>query len=169
MTPDLAGRAVDDRATDNPVRIVQISPNNSLSPAGARIFFASLCLGTLLVSGSIAALGYWLVLPFAGAELVLLGFVLGYSMRRGRYREVVSVGADEIVIEKGLGRAEFREVFPRHWSRVCLEPARLRGYPSTLSIVCHGRHCLLGDCLTETERVSLASRLRELIEPVDVR
>ncbi len=149
-------------------RIVQILPNASLSPRGALYFFMSVAGATVLVSGSAVAAGYWPVLPFAGAELLLLGLVLRRLQRRARYREVVRISADKIVVEKGENRVQERLEFQRHWSQVQLRRSRAGNHLSHLWIMSQGRGCEIGRCLTETERIGLARRLREFIGPVNV-
>lgn len=149
-------------------RIVQIEPNASLTPRGARLFYMSIVAVTVLVSGTAAAAGYWPVLPFAGAELVLLGLVLRYLQRRGRYREVIRISDKKIVVEKGENQVQERLEFVRHWSQVELRRSRVSHHASHLWIVSQGKGCEVGYCLTETERIGLARRLGEFIGPVNV-
>jgi uncharacterized membrane protein YfcA len=51
-----------------------LAPHCSLSTRGALLFFGSVCLATFGVAGVATFLGYWPVLPFAGAEMLLLGW-----------------------------------------------------------------------------------------------
>jgi len=46
-----------------------LTPHCSLSVRGAVLFFGSVCLATFGVAGVATAMGYWPVLPFAGAEM----------------------------------------------------------------------------------------------------
>lgn len=114
------------------------------------------------MAGLLALRGFWPVVPFAGLELFALGLALGLSMKRGRYRECVSVYDDRIVIERGAGKIEERLELPRHWTRVELVRARWRGHPSRLLLRCHDKSWEVGKVLTETERQSLRLRLIEL-------
>lgn len=149
---------------------VLVSANASLSRQGALVFFAVTAAASLLLAGALAVRGFWPVLPFAGLELFALGLALGLSVRRGRYREFISVYGDRIVIEKGAGAVDERFELPRHWTRVELERSRWRGHPSRLLLSCSGRRWEIGAVLTEAERESLRLRLAELIdgrEPAD--
>jgi uncharacterized membrane protein len=127
------------------------------------LFFGITAAGSLLLAGLVAYRGFWPVLPFAGLELFALGLALGLSMRRGRYRELVSVHADRVVVEQGIDKVEQRTELPRAWTRVELERAPWPGHPSRLLLRCHGRCCEIGRVLTESERESLGVRLAELI------
>lgn len=147
-------------------RIFEISPNMSLSPRGAVIFYLSLVLATVLVSGTAAVLGYWPVLPFAGFELLVLGIALYLVQRRGRYREVLRIGEKVIVVEKGENAVQERLEFVRHWASIEME-RRPNAVLSRLVIAGQGKRCEIGECLTEAERVGLARRLEQFIGPVN--
>lgn len=161
-----APREVDEvsGASEQPLGQILVSANSSLTRQGALVFFGVTAVVSLLIAGVLAARGFWPVLPFAGLELFVLGLALGLSQRRGRYREFVSVYADRIVIEKGVGAAEERFELPRSWTKVELVPARWHGHPSRLLLRCHGRRWEVGAVLTEAERASLRVRLAELID-----
>ncbi len=120
-------------------------------------------MGSVSLAVLLATRGFWPVLPFAGLELLALGLALRVSLRRGRYREVISVFADRVVIEQGSSQPTQVTEFPRAWARVELAESRYRGHPGRLTIGSHGRWCEVGRTLTDEERKSLSHRLRELI------
>jgi uncharacterized membrane protein len=129
---------------------------------GAWIFFATVCFGTLTVSGMVAAQGFWPVLPFAGLELGLLGWALHQSMQRRHHRQTVVVSDDDIVVAEGLAEVP-KARFARHWARVNVRRAQSRLHPSRLLIESQGEACEIGSFLTEDERHRTASRLGALI------
>ncbi len=155
------------RPDEDPLTVLSLAPNCALSDDQARLFMGSLVVGTLLVSGSIALAGFWLVLPFAGIELMAVGYALSLSMRRGRYKEVLRIFNDQLVVEKGVQNIEERVEFPRYWSAVKLVPARVASYPSRLIVSCMGKTLEIGEFLTEPERVGLSKRLAALVGPVE--
>jgi len=146
-------------------RVFHISPNLSLTPRGAVYFYLCVLFGTVIVSGGVAMAGFWPVLPFAGFELALLGGVLYSIQRRGSYREVLRIANDKIVVEKGEKSVQERVEFARHWAAV--EIALVKGAvdSSKLLITGHGKRCIVGECLSETERRGLARRLMQVIGP----
>jgi uncharacterized membrane protein len=142
---------------------VLVSANSSLTRQGAFLFFGVTAVSSLVLAGALAARGFWPVLPFAGLELFALGLALGLSMKRGRYREIVSVYGDRIVVERGAGALEERFELPRHWTRVELERAPWRGHPPRLLLCCGRERREIGAVLTGNERESLRLRLAELV------
>lgn len=142
---------------------IELAPNCSLSPQGARLFVGSVAAVTFGVAIIFTAQGFWPVLPFAGLEIGLLAWAVRASLRRGAEREVIVVSDAEVVVERRRPGGSRRTVFPRHWSRVTLRgPLRVQ-HPSRLTIESHGRACEVGRFLTEDERRRLASRLERLV------
>jgi uncharacterized membrane protein len=107
------------------------------------------------------------VLPFAGGEMLLLGWVLRLSMRRRNNIELIEINDDEVRIERRLEGTQQTVVFPRHWAQVKLRRAASPRHPSTLQIISHGRSFEVGCFLTEEERIGLAQRLRLSIGTVN--
>ena len=149
-------------------RIV-IGPNASLDVRGALWFLGSLSALALAVSAVCVYWGFWPVLPFAGAELMAVAAAVWVSLRRNRYREVVTVDEDRVCIEFGqLGRdgpggANSRIDFPRGWTRAGIESGLHRNDPNRLLLSCSGQRVEIGRCLTDDERLALAARLKELL------
>ncbi|MET0207685.1 MAG: DUF2244 domain-containing protein [Burkholderiaceae bacterium] len=148
-------------------RHIDLIPHVSLSVRGALVFFGVVCLATLGIAGVATALGFWPVLPFAGAEMALLAWALHNNMQRRFERETIDVSENEVVIEHThsvRGRAQpSRIVFPRHWARVKIRRSHSPLHRSQLVIESHGRSREVGKFLTEEDRRHLAAELRQLI------
>jgi uncharacterized membrane protein len=146
---------------------IDIAPNCSLSVRGATLFFATLCGVSFAIAGMFATQGFWPVLPFAGLEMLALGWALRASLRRRLRSETITLSESEVAVEMRDGSQRARAVFPRHWARVKLRAARTPLHPSALTIESHGKACEIGSFLTEDERRGLAARLKRLIGRVD--
>ena len=107
------------------------------------------------------------MLPFAGAELALLGWALHGSMQRRFHAQNITLTESDVSIETLLRGQCAHVVFPRHWAQVKLRRPAARLHPSRLTIESHGRQCELGSFLTEEERRGLALRLQRLVGHVN--
>ena len=145
---------------------IRLAPHCSLSPRGARYFYASACVTSFSGAGVMALRGWWPVLPFAGLEMLLLGAVLWHSLRRRDRGEVITVTDELIEINSQVARKQ-SIVFPRHWAQVKLRRAASPLHPSRLLIVSHGRSFEVGSFLTEEDRRDLAGRLRRAVGHVN--
>ena len=139
-----------------------LAPHCSLSVHGALLFFASVCFTTFGVAAVATWMGYWPVLPFAGAEMILLGWALKANMARRFERERIEVTEREVIIEFAMGTPR-RVVFPRHWARVKIRRPKSPLHRGQLVIESHGRGLEVGKFLTEEERHLLAAELRRLV------
>ena len=150
----------------DPLRI-EICPHCSLSVRAAVLFFGSTCCVSFMIAAVMAVRGFWPVLPFAGLEMILLGWALWSSMQRRHHRETITVTDADISVEVRDRERSVQLVFPRHWAQVKLRRPASRLHPSRLTIESHGRQCELGNFLTEAERRGLALRLQGLIGRVN--
>ncbi|MDR3418422.1 MAG: DUF2244 domain-containing protein [Nevskia sp.] len=144
-----------------------IGPNASMSVRQAVWLMGWMSAVSLAIGGFFALRGLWPILPFAGLELAALGAALAVSLRRNRYREVVSFDGDGILVEVGeVGRGAGLSVqLSRSATRVLLERGPNRHSPTRLLLSCQGQLLELARCLTDEERARLAARMRELIHP----
>jgi uncharacterized membrane protein len=139
-----------------------LAPNCSLSTHGALLFFASVCFTTFGVASIATFLGFWPVLPFAGGEMLLLGWALKTNMERRHEHEHIEISENEVVIVYARGLPQ-RVVFPRHWAQVKIRRPKSPLHRGRLVIESHGRAHEVGKFLTEEERRHLAAELRRLI------
>lgn len=138
-----------------------ITPNCALSWKNMQYLFLFFLLCSMGVSGYFLMLGAWMVLPFAGLEMLVLGLGVYASSLWASTREVVCVEGTDLVVLKG--RRSMREVarMSRYWTQVSLGKDSRSWYPSRLWLVCHGRRVEIASFLVEQERSQLAEDLRE--------
>jgi uncharacterized membrane protein len=139
-----------------------VRPNRSLSAAG----IAAMCLAcsalALTVGIGLALVGAWMVLPFAGVEIVVIGVLCRWLYRHLDDCEVIAVGSERIGVRQRCGRAESYEEFQCYWTRVVLERGNERR-PSRLWIGSHGRYLRLAEHINEGDRRRLADALRDAL------
>jgi uncharacterized membrane protein len=142
---------------------IELKPNCSLKPAGAVLFFASICLFSLAFALFFTLRGFWPVMPFWAMEMLMLGLALGASMRRARYTQTVLITEARISLVTRSRHGVAKQDFARHWAKVRLRSPPRRHGVSRLTIESHGRACEVGSFLTEEDRCLLAQRLRHLV------
>ena len=142
---------------------IEIRPNRSLSGRQLQLTFAVIALICLGIASAFAALGLWPVLPFAGAEIVVVGVGFYLSARSGQESEIVSVADDMVAVERNRRRLHERLEMQRAWAQIRLLRPKIRWYPSQLVIRSHGKAVELGGFLNEEERHQLAGKLQRAI------
>ncbi len=122
--------------------------------------------GTFAVAGFLTmAYGAWPVLPFAGLEVLLLGWAFWRVQRRADDSEILVVGERFVEVTRHVGGCVESFRFPRYWARVSLEARAARNFPTRLRIGSHGRFVEIGSWLTDDERTTLAGSLRDRLGP----
>jgi uncharacterized membrane protein len=142
---------------------IELSPNCSLTPVGARRFFICTCLFSLAFAMVFVIRGFWPVLPFWALEMAALGLALKANMQRRFCTQTLLITDSRVSLVTRSRRGEAKQEFARHWTKVRLRSPRTRLYPSRLTIESRGRACEVGSFLTEEERCRLARRLRGLV------
>jgi uncharacterized membrane protein len=146
---------------------IQLAPNCSLTRQSAALFYSATCLVSFTIAGTLALHGLWPVLPFAGLEMLGLGWALAANLRRRDDWQTIVVTEERVAIQTRLRRHSEQVEFSRHWAQVRLRGADRHLHPSRLTIESHGRSCEVGSFLTEEERRALAQRLRRSVGRVN--
>lgn len=134
-------------------------PNRSLSSAARRGLIGGLVIVTLLVSAGLMLAGAWMVLPFAGLELIVLALALRALERSDTAYETIRLESGRLSVLTHCPHGDLSASFHPFWARVSLEPDSPGGDP-LLYIRSHGRHARVGHLMTPDQRRTLAAELR---------
>lgn len=140
-----------------------ILPNQAMSWRALVWAYAGIASVTMAIAFYFHFLGFTLVLPFSGLEVLALGYALYVTAWRGGIREVVTFTPDEVTVEKGRTSPEAHYEFQRAWANIVLERSWNGWYPSHLFIRSRGRQVEIGRFLNEQERQGLAKELRNAL------
>ena len=145
-----------------PKRIL-ITRNSSLTRTQIKLIigFFAIVLGTIATVFYIQ--GVWMVLPFAGLELLAVSAGFYTCLRHKHDFELIKVGNNQVEVKRQVANRKQSYCFQIYWTKICLEMTK-GWYPSRLWVRSKGRHVELGQWLTDTERQQLATRLKNLIE-----
>jgi uncharacterized membrane protein len=131
--------------------------NCSIAPAALLRVFVVLAAVSLAIGAGFAALGAWLVLPFAGLEAVLLGVAfVAYARRAGDYEKIERI-RDRLVVEVGEAQRKALHVVDVRRARVCLE--KDEGYGARVMLRGAEKELELGRHLDALNRVAFAAEL----------
>ena len=140
-----------------------VSPNYSMSWRENKIFIASLTVVSFSIAGGFALQGLWLILPFAGLEMLMLTWILYWSSLQATRCEVISIDADNINVEAGRKKMRHLHSFQRAWTRVVLLPPTRPHRQSRLVMRSKGKQVEIGACLNDEDRKSLAASINKAL------
>jgi len=137
--------------------------NQSLSWRGNKLFIYFMAAVSFGIAGMFALKGLWLILPFAGLEILALTLGLYMCSLRCRDQEVVTIADDFVTVEKGRVKPSQAWQFERAWVNLELVKPPLQGHPSKLLIRSKGNETEIGKCLTNDERKTLSVSLAKAL------
>lgn len=142
---------------------ITVSANNSLSPLNTLQLLVVLGLLAFVVALSFVHIGAWLVLPFAGLEILAFGFAFYYLNLRIHDVEMITIVDDKLVIEVKGYQKNVRTEFNRYWAQVSLR--RQQNGANALFIGSHGREVEFGrGFINEEQRASIAKELKLILK-----
>jgi len=159
-TTAIVGTAIDD-AVDG-FRVL-IRPNRSLTPVSMLMFMGGFSILTLSIAIVFLLQGYWLVLPFAGLEILFVAAAFWYVGRKGEDYDLVAVDDRRVSISQRVNGREHAHEFDRHWVRLSLEPGARRLHAPRLFIGSHGERVEIARALPEEGREELKRQLADVL------
>lgn len=139
--------------------VVTTQPNVSLSYGHRLLCFTAIGATTLGVALMFAFHGIWMILPFAGLEIALLGWAFHHLNCHAHDFERITFDANSITIEAHDHKIVYRTEFQRYWVRVILRVSPITRR-ARLYLRSHGREIEVGRFMSDEERASLARRMR---------
>ena len=136
-----------------------VQANQSMSWRANLYLAASLGVIVLGIAIALATYGMWLVLPFAGAEVVLIIVCLYLTLKRLSRKEVITLKSDAIKLEWGYNTPDLSIELPRQWSRLKYHCPESKFEAGELSLGAHGKSYALGTCLNRDEKRALFDAL----------
>ena len=128
--------------------------NNSLSSTGRIFVFAFLFIVSVGIAGAFASLGAWLILPFAGLEMLGLYLAFRYVDRHAADYERIAIAGDRVQVEQFEAGQAMRYEFNLCWAQLVVSPGGAR-----LALRSHGREIEIGRHMNDDERLALACEL----------
>ncbi len=145
---------------------VWVWPNRSLSLRGMLLVFIIVAVVALVIGIAFSLVGAWLILPFAGLEITVVGAVLYWLFRHADDHELIVINDERVTVIHHRSGREKRYEFQRYWVKIILE--RHHGwYPSKLKMGSHGRLVVIGDELRDEARQALFARLNTALRATD--
>lgn len=143
----------------NAVRFV-VQGNQSMSWKANLWLAAALGAVVMGIALAMASQGLWMVIPFAGLEVLFVLYCLYLTVKRLARKEVITVADDAVKLEWGESRPDTQVALPRHWSRLRYQSPSTEFDVGELEVAAHGRRYALGRALGREEKRTLYNKLK---------
>jgi uncharacterized membrane protein len=134
-------------------------PNCSLSAASTLCVFSLIALVTLGISLGFALLGAWLVLPFAGLELLVLWLCFRHVWHHVHDFERLVIDNDKVIVDMHDPQSDSHFELNSCWAQVVMDMLP-DGECRRLALRSHGKEIEFGRLLNSRERLDLGLNLK---------
>ena len=141
--------------------IIVAEPNRSASWQANKWVLAAMCCLSGVIGIGFALAGAWPILPFAGLEMLALGSALYYVCWKLRYRHVVTLEDETVLIQKGHYHPRQHWRFDRENTSILVitQPHPWDG--PRVSLCNQGHQVSLGEFLNKADAEKLLTLLRK--------
>jgi uncharacterized membrane protein len=140
--------------------------SRSLSPAGRLVFLALIFSNIVIVAAGFALIGAWLVMPFAGLEIVGLAVAFRLLARRdGDYERLTIIG--QLV---RFDACDLGVVYCFECNRAWVQLVRRldsHGQTCQLTLRSHGREVSIGRLMNDAQRLAWSQELATQLKIVN--
>lgn len=155
-----------EKSIDDSFRCI-IRPNASLTWHQVQLWFAAIAFVSMTIASVFALMGAWLILPFAGLEMLALAVTFYLCARRGQLQEVITVQDGHIVIERGRDYPQLSYKFYAAWSKIVVKNNVAKSNLTQVVLRAHGKELEIGRFLGDDERKELAHTLSRWVNGID--
>lgn len=125
------------------------------------VFFLTMVV--LAIGIMFALFGAWLVLPFAGLEILLLATGALIVCSRTDDADSLVISKNYVHLKQRRGSIQSVNSFIRKWTKIQLMPGKTGHEPSRLLVVCRADNIEIGEFLIESSRRRLYRQLTEWV------
>lgn len=141
-------------------RLIVLRPNRSADWRQNQLLWAFLFGHSALIAIGFALAGAWMILPFMGLEVILLGAALWYVNWKCNHQQVITVDGDSLAIDKGVFLPRRRWRFVTDETSVSVLDAPFPNDPPRVALCSAGQQVHIGEFLGHEELAELLTRLR---------
>jgi len=136
----------------------------SLSWRGNLLFFLTMACVCFTIAFAFAWQGLWLVVPFAGIEVLALGLGLYFCLERLARVETVIISDSSITVSVQQGK-NTRAIcaLPKAWARAFVEPSHSPARRQRLCLHACRSQIEIGTFLNDAEKYQLAGAINRAI------
>ena len=148
----------------NRVTTIILKPENSSIWSNNILLIKLIFLHLLIISILFIYLGTWMIIPFAGLEVIVLYTVLYIVSKKSHTIETITLTLDQVTLSKGQHKVEQEWHFKRYYCKFSWE--NIQNVKTTYIRVYIGSNdqmIEIGQLLTLSEKRTLVKHLRQLL------
>ena len=142
---------------------VQLRPNSSQHKKALLLCVLFLSCAVIAIAIIFALFGAWLVLPFAGLEILLLAVGAVSVCSQTGDIDLLVISRNYVHLTQRRRSSESVTSFIRQWTKIVLAPGKTRHDPIRLLVINRAQKIEIGEFLIESSKVRLYHQLTDQV------
>jgi len=139
-----------------------ITANRSMSWETNKKILAFMFLVNMVIALSWTAMGAWMVLPFAGLEILLVGIGMYYVSWKLSFKEILLFEADSLILQKGVYYPKQEWRWQLSDTTLIKQPSKYRLSAPALFLEHQNQRIEIGNAINRSEKKQLREHLLRL-------
>ncbi|NND00562.1 MAG: DUF2244 domain-containing protein [Gammaproteobacteria bacterium] len=147
---------------DNSRKLLVLTPNKSMSWETNKKILLAMFVVNMLIGIAFAMRGAWLILPFAGLEILLVGAGMYYVSWKLNFQETIAIEDESLQVQKGVYYPKESWQWQTRNTLLLKQPGQYRLSPPTLFLKHLNETVEIGGFLCGSDKRTLRDHLNQL-------
>jgi len=139
-----------------------LSPNKSMTWETNKKILMAMFAVAMIIGISFASIGAWMILPFAGIEVTIVGVGMYYVCWKLNFKQTITLEAESFTVQKGVYFPKQEWQWQASQTYLLKQPSRYRMSPPTLYLKHLNQKIEIGEFLNRTDKKELQKWLRDM-------
>ena len=139
-----------------------LSPNKSMTWETNKKILMAMFAVAMIIGISFASIGAWMILPFAGIEVTIVGVGMYYVCWKLNFKQTITLEAESFTVQKGVYFPKQEWQWQASQTYLLKQPSRYRMSPPTLYLKHLNQRIEIGEFLNRTDKKELQEWLRDM-------
>ena len=139
--------------------LIVLSPNKSMTWETNKKILMAMFVVSMIIGIGFASIGAWMVLPFAGLEITLVGIGMYYVCWKLNFKQTITVEAESFTVQKGVYFPKQEWQWQASQTQLLKQPSRYRMSPPTLFLKHLNQKIEIGEFLNRADKKELQAWL----------
>jgi len=154
--------------SDNSAHLVVLSPNKSMTWETNKKILLVMFFVSMIIGLAFTYVGAWMVLPFAGLEILLVGAGMYYVCWTLNFKQTISIQAESFVVQKGVYYPKHEWRWQTSQTRLIKQASNYRLGTPNLFLKNLNQTIEIGEFLNRADKKTLLESLLNLGIPMTV-
>lgn len=152
--------------SENSKHLIVLAPNKSMTWETNKKILLVMFTVSMIIGLSFMYVGAWMILPFAGLEIMLVGIGMYYVCWKLNFKQTIAIDAESLTLQKGVYFPKQEWQWQTSQTRLVKQASHYRMSAPTLFLKHLNQSVEIGEFLNRSEKKTLRENLVDLGIPL---